>query len=87
MNTGVTMKKSNGIKKQVRKKPFDVLAKILLETNNKEVIAPIFFGFIFLFPLNKFFDQRTSPVLGFRFKIKPSFEVKIKKFSVIKGLK
>ena len=25
MNTAVTMKKSNGIKKQVRKKPFDVI--------------------------------------------------------------
>ena len=63
-----------------------MLAKILLETNNKEVMDPIFFCFSFLLFLNKFLDQRTFPVLESKFKIKPSFETKMKKFSDIAGL-
>ena len=63
-----------------------MLAKILFETSSREVMDPIFLCLIFLLVLNKFFDQRTFPVLESKFKIKPSLEVKIKKLSVITGL-
>ena len=47
------------------------------------MMDPIFLCLIFLLVLNKFFDQRTFPVLESKFKTKPSLEVKIKKLSVI----